>query len=97
MSYTWISPKDTLLNKTSPQFSFSKSVGKFDDHYDKQMKKVAAMPGPGHYSSNMELVDSPEPVRRGGSVRFSIIDNPEMLNAEKSVGFDSKRSQSFAR
>ena len=61
------------------------------------MKKVAAMPGPGQYSSSMEIVDSIEPQSHAGSVRMSLMDNPELLNSTKSVTVSSKRSQSFNR
>lgn len=52
LSYQWCEPKDSLLNKTSPQFSFAKSTTGKGDHFERQLKKKAAMPGPGHYGGS---------------------------------------------
>ena len=51
LAYAWITPKDSLLNKTSPQFSFSKSTTVKGDHFERQLRKAAKMPGPGQYGN----------------------------------------------
>ena len=35
LQYGWVNPKDNLLNKTSPQFSFAKIAAK-GDHFERQ-------------------------------------------------------------
>ena len=51
----WIVPENTSLSKTTPQYSFTKAPKDDKDHFNRQVYKNAIMPGPGTYSTPIEV------------------------------------------
>jgi len=92
LCFNWIQPKDSLLNKTSPQFSFAKSTEDKSGHFGKQLKKASFLPGPGHYSSTFDGVQpSLSAVSKSNSKHRSLADDFNLM--ESSVGFQSQLEQ----
>ena len=95
LHYDWKLPSNTVKNKTGPQFSFSKSTMLHKDHFEKQLRKEGASPAPGQYGSRFDALtlQSVTASKRGASVRYSLIENPDMLNqTQTSIGFKSIQS-----
>ena len=87
LAFEWATPKDSLLNKTSPQFSFAKSTTIKADHFERQLRKAAVMPGPGQYGSRQDSLDlgthlsGMSASKRSGPARFSLMDNPDAIDS----------------
>lgn len=100
LDYNWSLPKDTLGHKTGPQFSFSKSTTLQRDHFEKQLKKGSSSPAPGQYGGTLDVANFQSVTsrnKRGGSVRYSILENPDKLlnQTQTSVGFSSIHSSTI--
>ena len=54
-----------------------------NDHFERHLRKEAAMPAPGQYGSRIDAVTL-QSVRsqqkRGGSARYSLLDNPDKMD-----------------
>ena len=97
LSYNWVQPRDSQLNKTSPQFSFTRSTTVKDDHFERQLRKASKMPGPGQYSGTFDSVRAPSEsvTTKSPSKRFSLAENFGLI--ESSVSFQPGKSVDTTR
>lgn len=100
LSTSWVMPKDTLRDKTTPQYSFPRATAPGKDFFMRKMGELGQLPGPGQYGGRTScstvdelasVVQSANSGKRNVSVHQSL--NETVLNQTmSSIGFKSQFS-----